>query len=218
MVALRMFLFTMRTQLPLRPWSRQVDAPAAPLARRAAGLVLWASCVALLAFLVVALTYAGAGIGSYLVGLARGLRHSGVGHNAYLMGKYSEDGWWYYFLYAYLIKTPIGTLLIVAASLASLGLRRRIRLKDELFLWIPIALIVLITSLWKVNIGLRHLLPIYPFLYLAAGRLVARPGAGAAGAGGPPHGPLAAGLVVACLPRDVREAGGGTPPPLSPFY
>ena len=206
LVALLTALFAGRAPLPLRPWSRQVDAPAAPLARRAAGLVLWASCVALLAFLVVALTYAGAGIGSYLVGLARGLRHSGVGHNAYLMGKYSEDGWWYYFLYAYLIKTPLGTLLIVAASLLSLALWRRIRLKDELFLWIPIALVVLITCLWKVNIGLRHLLPIYPFLYLAAGRLVTPLRAGSSGAGRRWRAPLAAGFVVACLGWNVIEA------------
>ena len=217
LVALLTVLFALRAPLPLRPWSREAGGPAAPAARRAAGLVFWAACVALLAFLVVALSYAGVGIGAFLVGLERGLRHSGVGHNAYLTGRYSEDGWWYYFLYAYLIKTPIGTLLIVAASLASLGLRRRIRLKDELFLWIPIALIVLITSLWKVNIGLRHLLPIYPFLYLAAGRLVTPPGAGVAGAGGRRQGPLATGLVVTCLAWNVVEAGRITPYHLAYF-
>jgi len=207
LLALFAALFWLRAPLPSRPWSRRPDGPAAPSARRAAGLLLMASCVALLAFAVVAATYAGRGLGAYLVGLERGLRHSGAGHTAYLMGRYSDDGWWYYFLYAYLIKTPIGTLLIVAAALAALALRRRIRLKDELFLWIPIVLVVLITCLWKVNIGLRHLLPIYPFLYLAAGRLSMPPSAAPAGAGGSRLGRVATASVLACLAWNAVAAG-----------
>jgi len=217
LLALLVVLFAGRAPLPLLPWSRQAGAPGAPAAHRAAGLLLLASWVALVAVVVLAVSYAGAGIGSYLVGLERGLRHSGVGHKSYLMGQYSEDGWWYYFLYAYLIKTPIGTLLILAGSLASLTLGRRMRLKDELFLWIPIGSIVLITCLWKVNIGLRHILPIYPFLYLAAGRLVARPRGGTGGAGGRRLGTVAAGLVVACVAWNVAEAGWISPYQLAYF-
>jgi hypothetical protein len=199
-------LYAERAPLPLWPWRRQAEATAGRTKHRAAGLLLVGLCVVLLAFAVVAVSYAGTGLGSYLVGLERGLRHSGVGHKAYLLGQYSEDGWWYYFLYAYLIKTPMGTLLLVAASLAVLALGRRVRLKDELFLWLPIVLIILITCLWRVNIGLRHILPIYPFLYLAAGRLGMRPGGGAAVAGRRRHVFLAAALVVACLTWNVIAA------------
>src|SRR5437773_1438877 len=179
----------------------------APLSSRSrvVPLLVLAACVAVVAFAVVAVAYAGVGMKAYVVGLERGLHHSGMGHKAYMMGQYSEDGWWYYFLYAYLIKTPIGTLLIVAASIAAFLLGRRGRLKDELFVGIPIVVLVLITCLWKVNIGLRHLLPVYPFLYLGAGRLLAPPG-GAAEVRRPWAAWVIASGVLACLAWNVVEA------------
>src|SRR6266850_1395775 len=109
---------------------------------------------------------------------------------------------------AYAIKTPIGTLLIVAAAVVCALRGRRRAFKDEAFLWLPVLITLAITCLWKVNIGLRHLLPIYPFLYLAAGR-VAAPAAGppgAAGAAGGSAGRLAHGALLACLGWNLLEA------------
>jgi len=201
LLLLLVVLFALRTPLSSRS--------------RVLPLLVLAACVAVVAFAVVAVTYAGVGMKAYVVGLERGLHHSGMGHKAYMMGQYSEDGWWYYFLYAYLIKTPIGTLLIVAASIAAFLLGRRIRLKDELFVGIPIVVLVLITCLWKVNIGLRHLLPVYPFLYLATGRLLAPPGGAAA------RRPRAAWAiapgVLACLAWNVVEAASIAPYHLAYF-
>ena len=34
------------------------------------------------------------------------------GHEAYLFGRYSTEGWWYYFPIAFLVKTPVPTLLL----------------------------------------------------------------------------------------------------------
>ena len=205
LLPLLVVLFALRAPLSSRSRAARTDIPDAPAGRRVLALLVLAACVAVVAFVVVAVTYAGVGMKAYVVGLERGLRHSGMGHKAYMMGQYSEDGWWYYFLYAYLIKTPIGTLLIVAASIAAFLLGRRVRLKDELFVGIPIVVLVLITCLWKVNIGLRHLLPVYPFLYLAAGRLLARPG-GAAAARRPWAAWVIASGVLACLAWNVVEA------------
>ncbi|HKB08510.1 MAG TPA: glycosyltransferase family 39 protein [Candidatus Polarisedimenticolia bacterium] len=214
--ALLVLLFFWDAPLPLRPWRRRDEVTGPQTARRALGLLLLAVCLALLTLVVVVGSYAGTGVMQYLVGLERGLRHSGVGHKAYLLGQYSEAGWWWYFLYAYLIKTPIGTLLLVQASLAALLLGRRIRFKEEFFLWVPIAVIVLITCVWRVNIGLRHILPIYPFLYLSAGRLAMRPGTGAPA---PRRWPaaLAAGGIVACLIWNVLSAWRITPYQLAYF-
>ena len=138
--------------------------------------------VGAIAFAVVALSYGIVGLPAYLVGLERTLTHSAEGHTAYLMGELSDSGWWYYFLFAYLIKTPPGILLLVAGSLLALYLGQRLPAKHEFFLYLPVALLVAITCIWKVNIGLRHLLPIYPFLYLGVGRLMTRwPDGGRAG-------------------------------------
>ena len=207
--ALAAALLPLRVAVPLPPWSKGAGDGRAAFARRLAGLALAAFSVAVVAFLVVSLTYAGTGMGAYVVGLGRGLRHSGMGHMAYLNGQYSEAGWWYYFLFAYVIKTPIGTLLIVAASLAAILRGPRLRLKDELFLWIPILAVVGITCLWRVNIGLRHLLPIYPFLYLAAGRIVPGRTSGSTAVAVTDHWKRVAvqGLAAACVAWNVVEAG-----------
>ncbi|HET6279136.1 MAG TPA: glycosyltransferase family 39 protein, partial [Candidatus Polarisedimenticolia bacterium] len=141
-----------------------------------------AAIVVAVAVAVVALSYGFVGLPAYLVGLERTLIHSAEGHTAYLMGELSDTGWWYYFLFAYLIKTPPGILILVAASLLALYLGQRLAAKDELFLYLPVALLVAVTCIWKVNIGLRHLLPIYPFLYVGVGRLmIRRPARGRAG-------------------------------------
>jgi 4-amino-4-deoxy-L-arabinose transferase-like glycosyltransferase len=131
----------------------------------AAGIVIGVAAV------VVMLSYGFVGIDWWREGLRRTLLHSEKGHRAYLMGGISETGWWYYFPVAFLVKTPPGTLLLLAAAAAAAALGRRLRARDEAFLLVPIGVTLVIVAFWKVNIGLRHLLPIYPFLFLAAGRL-----------------------------------------------
>jgi 4-amino-4-deoxy-L-arabinose transferase-like glycosyltransferase len=178
LLALGAVLIVTRAPIPERPLSSRgwVQLPAE---NRVASLVLAATVLAIVAFLVVVLSYAGSGLGAYWVGLEHGLFHSQAGYTGYLMGRHSPSGWWYYYLFAYLVKTPLGSLAIVALAIAAaLSGRRRLPPKDEAFLWIPVATILAITAVWKIHIGLRHVLPIYPFLCLAAGRV-----AGAAGAG-----------------------------------
>ena len=79
-----------------------------------------------IACLVVLACYAGTGFPAFARGLEIGLSHSGKGHVAYLMGRISDTGWWYYFLFAFLIKTPIGTLAAVLLAIAACGFGRRL--------------------------------------------------------------------------------------------
>lgn len=47
----------------------------------------------------------------------RSLReHYQLGHSAFLMGQNSDHGWWYYFPVAFILKTPLVSLLLLAAS------------------------------------------------------------------------------------------------------
>jgi len=108
----------------------------------------------------------------YFVGLANALGHQRGGHPAFLMGQSSERGWWHYFFVAIAIKTPIPLLILIAwAALLS----RRWRRGDEWFLIIPVAVILLSTIQWHINIGLRHILPIYPLLIIFASKVWATP-------------------------------------------
>jgi len=174
LAAVGIALLALRAPLPRRVLSAGavVAHRATSTGARLASLLQAAALVIAVGFAVLALSYALVGLPAYLVGLERTLHHSAIGHRAYLMGAVSETGWWYYFLFAWLIKTPPATLLLVAASLLALGLGRRLRPKDELFLYLPVLITIAITCVWKVNIGLRHILPIYPFLYLGVGRLL----------------------------------------------
>jgi hypothetical protein len=136
----------------------------------AAGLV-----AAAIAAVILLLSYRVGQIGWWFTGLDRTLHHSAIGHRAYLAGQVSETGWWYYFPLAWAIKTPPGIMALVFATMIAAVAGRRLRTRDEIVLWVPVVVTLGIVMCWKVNIGLRHLLPIYPFLCVAAGRLAWRP-------------------------------------------
>ncbi|HET8947597.1 MAG TPA: glycosyltransferase family 39 protein [Candidatus Polarisedimenticolia bacterium] len=142
-----------------------------PRPRRLLRLAVAAPVVIAVAALVLALSYGFTGLPWWLEGLNRTLHHSAIGHRAWLMGQISDTGWWYYFPLAFLWKTPPGTLLILLAAILAFAFGRRLPARDEWFLLVPCGIILVIVCAWKVNIGLRHLLPLYPFLFLFAGRL-----------------------------------------------
>jgi tetratricopeptide (TPR) repeat protein len=88
---------------------------------------------------------------------------------AYLVGQYSSTGWWYYFPLAFLFKTPVAVLLLLAAGFyACIARVRRLGLTNELFAVIPIAIFMAFAMRSGINIGIRHILPIYPFVILIA--------------------------------------------------
>ena len=104
--------------------------------------------------------------------------------SSFLMWDYSTSGWWYYFPVAFATKTPLATLGAIA--LAPLVLLRRFRPVTPVDAapingrWTTICLscVIVIYGLAAIagnlNLGLRHLLPIYPFIYLAIGLAFAR--------------------------------------------
>jgi hypothetical protein len=105
------------------------------------------------------------------MGLERFLTLARAGQPAFFLGEYSYQGWWSYYFVAFLIKTPLGSLLLIAFSL--LLYRNGIPLngRQAIFLVLPVVIILVATTQAKVNIGLRHILPVYPFLLVLASRL-----------------------------------------------
>lgn len=121
-------------------------------------------------------TYGFVNIKYYLTGFQDVVIHSSIGHPAYLLGMNSQEGWWYYFIVAFLVKTPIPTILILIATFFvffKTQLKRWDTLENELFLLVPAGLYFLSFVVNDINIGLRHILPIYPFLYVFTGSLIA---------------------------------------------
>ncbi|MFO0948391.1 MAG: hypothetical protein U1D30_21135 [Planctomycetota bacterium] len=80
-----------------------------------------------------------------------------------------RHGWWYYYLYAMAIKVPITTGILLGMSIVGATLWPLPRGPKLLPLWllagVPIAAISLLTD---INIGLRYVLPAFPFFFLIA--------------------------------------------------
>jgi tetratricopeptide (TPR) repeat protein len=92
-----------------------------------------------------------------------------IGHRAFLMGDYSTDGWWYYFLIAFAVKTPVALLIFILVALALVSFRKN---EAEYFLLIPVGVLFCVGLGSHLNIGLRHILPVYPFLIVLASSIV----------------------------------------------
>ena len=106
----------------------------------------------------------------YLWGFVRFFEHQ-ESRPAFLLGERSDHGFAAFFPVSFAVKTPIGLLglLAIATVLAALGLRRR----EDVFLWIPVLLYAAVSLTRGINIGHRHLLPLYPFLFVFAARAAA---------------------------------------------
>ncbi len=87
---------------------------------------------------------------------------------AFLNGQWSQTGWWYYFLEAFALKTPLATIVLVLIGLGVV-VRRRAR-ADLWFVLPPLLLIYVLSFHFGKNYGVRYLLPALPFLFVLAGR------------------------------------------------
>jgi hypothetical protein len=105
---------------------------------------------------------------AYLYGLLRFARHS-ERRRAFLLGEHSDDGWWYYFPVTLALKTPL-PLLLLAGAAAALALREWRRHARDAWLWLPPLAYLALSMSRNLNIGHRHLLPLVPFVVLAAAR------------------------------------------------
>ena len=98
---------------------------------------------------------------------------------AFLLGDVSATGWWYYFPLAMLFKTPLATLFVIAvacAFAAQLLIRRRMIVDHWplICVGLPIVLYGYSALTSNLNLGIRHVLLLYPFLYLAAAVVLAK--------------------------------------------
>jgi len=102
--------------------------------------------------------------------------------DTYLLGKYSDTGWWYYFPLAMLFKTPLAILVAFALAMAiAVIVARRSGSAGKVYLnWtaaclaIPPAIYLFVAMAGNLNLGLRHVLPVYPFLYIGVGLAAAK--------------------------------------------
>jgi 4-amino-4-deoxy-L-arabinose transferase-like glycosyltransferase len=98
-----------------------------------------------------------------------------VGYPVYLDGVVSPKSWWYYYLFALAYKVPEGTWAIVVLSLLVTAASRRARapwFDEVVLLAVPLIHLFVISVFTNINLGLRYVLPIFPYLFISAGKLV----------------------------------------------
>lgn len=88
---------------------------------------------------------------------------------SYLHGEWRQHGWWYYNLVAFGLKMPLPVLILMAWSFGAIrrGGIAAARIFDLLLP--PVALFALFATFSRVNLGLRHVLAAFPFLFVACG-------------------------------------------------
>jgi hypothetical protein len=107
----------------------------------------------------------------WISGLEQFMTIAEDGRPAFLAGEYSWHGWWRYFVFSFLIKTPLGSLVLIAASLFFYRAGRPLARREATFLLVPVLIFFIATTQAKVNIGIRHILLVYPFLFVLASRV-----------------------------------------------
>lgn len=109
---------------------------------------------------------------AWFVGIDRLSEINAAGRPQYLLGQFSNHGWWYYFPVTFAVKTPVGVLAALALA-GALAFRLRDALRPHwrllLALLLPAAAYFALSMAAGLNIGHRHLLPVYPLLYVALG-------------------------------------------------
>ncbi|HUI60264.1 MAG TPA: glycosyltransferase family 39 protein, partial [Steroidobacteraceae bacterium] len=102
--------------------------------------------------------------------------HNDTGHLSFLLGQLQKGGWWYFYLVALAVKTP---LPLLATGPLGMGLLARDgwRERDAWRLAPAVLFLTLLTfasTFSRINIGIRHVLILYPFMALGGAHAVAR--------------------------------------------
>lgn len=93
------------------------------------------------------------------------------GEYAYLLGRISYEGWWYYYPICLLVKTPPGVLAAFLVWIILAAIKRQPIGPGEILCLVMISGVLAFFSLQKVNLGSRYILLINPFLFVLLGTL-----------------------------------------------
>ena len=120
--------------------------------------------------------------GQYALGLLMATQRVAGGNTVYFMGKVNNQAWKEYFPMMYLLKAPLAlhfiTLIVIMLWIAALKKRRFfkklfsrfcqwIKEQPEAFSLLIIFIVYWFTSITgNLNIGVRHIMPIFPIMYI----------------------------------------------------
>ena len=125
----------------------------------------------------------------YVFGLIMVMRRTAGGNTAYFLGQVNNQSWWYYFPVVYFLKVPltIHILTIIALFYALCKIKKPYfkKIFSRTYIWTKkyfteFAMLAFLAVYWIVsirsnlNIGVRHVLPTFPFMYVLVSGQVAQ--------------------------------------------
>lgn len=109
---------------------------------------------------------------SYLMGLVD-VKRMAQWYPTFIFGKVHAHGVWYYFPAVILIKTTLGLLALCGLAIFA-AVRGRIgRTRELVYVLVPPAVYLLIAMASGIDIGARHILPVYTMAFIFAGAGIA---------------------------------------------
>ena len=127
-------------------------------------------------------------LGQYMLGVLMVVQRSSGGNTSYFLGEVSSSGWWYYFPVVFALKEPIPSLILIAlaiflAALKFAGNFRKSSLKERFFNYLELnfaefSMASFVVLYWAysikspLNIGIRHILPTVPFIYILSTEVI----------------------------------------------
>jgi hypothetical protein len=110
-------------------------------------------------------------LGQWFLGFFMVTSHVEGGHDAYLWGQVSNQGWWYYYPFTLLIKTAIPLFILLILTIV---FWRKLAKKDwftEAYLWVLPVVLMAMGIQGKLCLGVRYMLPLYAFMFLFIARI-----------------------------------------------
>lgn len=92
--------------------------------------------------------------------------HNKSGHLSYLFGELRQGGWWYYYFVVLAVKTPLG--LLALSGIGAAVAWKRHRWAGRFAIAIVLGLLS-VTLFSRINIGVRHILPIFVPIAILSG-------------------------------------------------
>jgi|1185.fasta_scaffold17610_1 hypothetical protein len=107
--------------------------------------------------------------GEYIDGMYKVFRHDLAGHESMLLGEVSRTGGWKsYYFYVIALKWPLTVLVLALAGLLAV-IRKRVRAPEGWPFLVAIPAVFFLMAIFsRIQIGDRHILPLYPFALLLA--------------------------------------------------
>ena len=94
------------------------------------------------------------------------------GRERYFFGKIIEKSVWYYQFVVFLLKTQISLIVLLALAVTYSMKTKSKKTVNELYLILPVLLLLFLLMFNKMTVAVSHIIPIYPFLIVFCSKLV----------------------------------------------